>query len=118
MLYGFVIAPSINFDEPGEAYLQELERVAATRVNSEEAWDAGSALDVCEYLDYVDSGAAANKNKVFYTQCVAGLSNYFDENMNSMCAHALLKKSWAAQTIYDLVRASHARKKVANLRVC
>lgn len=118
MLYGFVVAPSINTEEPGEVYFQELERIAMARVASEGDWDAAGALEVCEYLDYVDSGAALNKNKAFYAQCVAGLSVYFDENMTSMCAHSLLRKSWAAQTIHELVRASHARNRVPKLRAC
>jgi hypothetical protein len=103
MLYGFVIAESINTGEPCSEYFLSVERAACAAVARKEL-GADQALDACEYLDCVDSGALRCEPSL-YRSTVETLSGYL-EFCPRADAQALACKSAAAKTILTLVGAA------------
>jgi hypothetical protein len=100
MLYGFVISASRGRGEPGEEYFQAVE-TAAKRVVGVVSPDATDVIDLCEYLDCVDSGVIRS-NPALYRETVAALSAYLD-TCPRRAANALSNKSWAAKTLLDII---------------
>lgn len=109
MMYGFVIAPSINNEEGSQQYFEMVRRSAESAISQAEGHSATQMLEVCEYLDLVDARTLVAIQPL-YRQCVALVSNYLSQNSQTTTARTLTKKSWAAKTLNELVLAAQARE--------
>lgn len=114
MLYGFAIAPSINEGEPSTRYFEAIRHSAMRAVTTAQP-DAQAAFDACEYLDCVDAGSLENTPSL-YQRAVALLSDYLD-TCPRLDAHTLAGRSWAAQTVLEVIRESKANEPRAYLKL-
>jgi hypothetical protein len=104
MLYGFLVAPSINHSEPGAEYF-EMVQLAAAQAAKETAKSEEQALALCEYLDCVDAKTVPNEQGL-YRRCVIALTNYLNINFTEKSTAQFASKSFAAQTLLELVAAA------------
>jgi hypothetical protein len=101
MLYGFSIVPAQPALEPETTYFEDVEALAVAALQAQNM-TSEEALNVCEYLDCVDSRAIPSK-LALYRRCTAVLSEYLANNRHTEIAEALSLKSFAAETLLILV---------------
>ena len=100
MITTFTIAPSLNQAEPGAQYFAMLTAQARTAVKG--PIQSTLAWNLCEYLDSVDAGDQV-MDKALYGRCVAMLGVYLMTNKSKPEVSALKNKSWAANTLMDVL---------------
>ena len=108
MLYGFTIAPSINRDEGTASYCDKVVASAQHAVSLGSDLDNKGARWVCEYLDLVDA-RTLTANQPLYRQCTEALTAFLVSHGAGTATRTLLQTSFAAQTLYELIRAASAR---------
>lgn len=101
MLYRFEVVPSMLGAEPGAAYFEGLIRKAEQALAVQQR-TVVQAWSLCEYLDGVDAGDIA-MNKGLYQQAVSSLGAFLASHSNQKEVDSLASKSWAAQTLKNLL---------------
>lgn len=104
MLISFQVVPSLPSTEPTAAYFTGLAQKARAVLASNQD-TLSSAWSLCEYLDCVDAGDLL-MDKSVYAECVNRLGSFLSTHPNSRNVESLASKSWAAQTLLELVKSS------------